>query len=293
MIYNVVVNKQATNYSVDNIKSLLDQITISGGRYFIAEPESSSLMADHIKYILRRKPNGLIVCGGDGTVNLAGRIISRRLVRLGILPLGRFNNIYHSLYGEPKLKNALTHITRGKEKHIDTGSASGHFFLGSVGLGLFPELYRLLESKKTPRFGIGWSRLASQAAAEVIVKQLTLKLDEFQFDLTPQMISINLLPFSVGLPVTPTSLPDDGKCEVIFDVGQTSAIMSGYIRALLKRKYIYSNEIRMFRARKIVLYQSESRPMYIDGELIESPPELDIEVQSKRLRIFYADREKG
>jgi diacylglycerol kinase family enzyme len=290
-IYNIVTNRSAPDYSPKIIGFLQKEIERSGGQYFISEPESSRELVAKVRNIVSKKPDGLIVCGGDGTVSLAARYLARRMIKLGIIPLGRFNNIYRSLYGSPDIKKAVGHIIFGGEKKIDSATVSGHFFLGSIGLGLLPEMLQILENKRTPRFGIGWSRLAALASAEVEVKPLTLKMDEFQFDLSPRTISFSLLPYSVGLPLTPASLVDDGKCEVVFDVDQTKAIMSGFIRAIFKRKYIYSDEVRMFRGRRISLSPVEGDTMYIDGELIPCPAsELNIEIQEKRIRIFYDSR---
>ena len=165
--------------------------------------------------------------------------------------------------------------------------ASGRFFLGSVGLGLIPELSELLIKKRSPTFGIGWSRLAAQAAASVKIRERSIKVDAFEFNLSPQVININLLPYSTGLPLTPASLNDDGKCEIIFDIGETQAIMSNYIRLIHKRKYIYSNDIRMFRGRRISITPVDGSHIYIDGEIIKSPTsELKIEIMDRKIRIY-------
>lgn len=287
-IYNIVTNRSTPDYSPKKIQFLINEIERSGGRYFITEPESSDELVTKVKHIINKKPDGLIVCGGDGTVNLVARYLARRMIRLGIIPMGRFNNIYRSLYGPPDFKNAVEHIISGGEKKIDSATVSGHFFLGSIGLGLLPEMFRILENKRTPYFGIGWSRLAAEASAAVKTRQMTLKMDEFQFDLSPLTLSFNLLPYSLGLPLTPASLVDDGKCEIVFDVDQSKVMMSRFIRAIFRRKYIYSDEIRMFRGRRISLSPVEGETMYIDGELIPCPAsELNIEIQEKRIRIFH------
>jgi diacylglycerol kinase family enzyme len=287
-VFNVIVNQKASDYSRQKVRQLLEAITRAKGQYFIAEPDSPKSAISHIKYILNKKPSAVVVCGGDGTVNLVARNLIRRKTCLGIVPMGRFNNIYRSLYGEPDMIIALGHIISGKEKKIDAGVASGKFFLGSVAVGLIPEVYELLQKKRTPRFSIGWSRMAAQAAASAVIKPLSAKIDEFQFNLTPQTLGINLLPYAVGLPLVPACVYDDGKCEVVFDAGKAQAIMSGYIRQVFKRKYLYSDEIRMFRGKKVSISPLAGRKMYIDGEIMECRvADLEIEVLEKRIRVLF------
>ena len=166
--------------------------------------------------------------------------------------------------------------------------AERYFFIGSLGIGLVPEMMEILRTKKTPRFAIGWSRLASQAAAGVNVKETSIKVDAFAFDLSPQTININLLPNTVGLPMTPSSVPDDGKCEIVFDTGLDKAIMSNYIRQIFKKKYLYAEEVRMFRGERIALKPMLNRKLYIDGELVTCKfDELNIETHNSRIRILH------
>jgi diacylglycerol kinase (ATP) len=286
-VFNIVANPQSSGYSEKDIEYLIDGLKSRGYLYFLGKPESIEAMPRYVKSVLNKRPTGIIACGGDGTVNQVARHILRRKTILGILPMGRFNNIYRSLYGEPDIKSAVETILSGHERRIDCGMASGRFFLGSIGLGLIPQLAELLEKRRSPMFAIGWSRLAAQAAASAAIRERSIKVDAFEFRLAPQTLTINLLPYSAGLPLTPTSLPDDGKCEIVFDIGEHKAIMSSFIRLIQKQKYIYSNDIRMYRGKSISITPVDGNPMYIDGEIIKSPAaELIIEIMDKKIRVY-------
>jgi len=290
-IYNIIVNPTAADYSENKVKMLTEAIVSAGSRYFITEPDSRRSCIEFLKKIVNKKPNGIIVCGGDGTVNIAARNIIRRTISLGIYPLGKENNIYRSLYGEPDLNIAIEHILSKNSMRIDYGTAANNFFLGSIGLGLLPELHEVLKSKKTyPRFGIGWSRLAATASSATDIKPVSLKIDAFAFDLTPQLLNINLLSHSSGLKLAPSSICDDGKCEISFDAGDQKAIMSDYIRKIFKEKYLYSDEIRMFRGQLITLNNVSGRKLYIDGDIIRlGSGEFQVEVHPSRIRVYHKD----
>jgi diacylglycerol kinase (ATP) len=291
--YNIIVNPKASGFSRERIKALIDRITQAGYRYYLTEPGSAKEINFHVKRIITKKPSGIIACGGDGTVNLVARSMIRRMTALGILPLGRFNNIYRSLFGNPDIKIAMQHILSGNARKIDYGLASGRFFLGAVALGLIPELFEMLiRKKRAPKFAISWSRMAAQAAAAASIDALSVKVDAFGFHLTPQTVSINLLSHCLGLPFVPASINDDGRCEIVFDVGQRQAIMSEYVRQIYRGKHLYSDDIRLFRGERISLTPMEGRKIYIDGEIIRSPSrELAIETVPKRIRILSRPQE--
>jgi diacylglycerol kinase family enzyme len=293
-IYNVIINRQAADYSEKRARQITDYLSQKRIKFYCHEPSSSEDTVRLVKWLIGKKPRGIIAGGGDGTVNLIGRHLIRRTIGLGIYPLGRFNNIYRSLYGDPDSDEAMAHIASGKTKRIDYAAAARYFFIGSLSIGLLPEMTELLKDRKPPRFSISWSRLASRAAAAVKVEATSIKVDAFGFQFTPQTISINLLGYTLGLTVTPASICDDGKGEITFDIGPNKAIMSSYIRRLNNHKYVYADDIRMFRGQKIALKPLLGRKLLIDGDLIECRyPELNIEVFPQRIRIMHHQGEKS
>ncbi len=284
---NLVLNKRASGFSEATVEQVKTAITDSGSEYYILTADNPRELIFRIKKALHYNPAGMIVCGGDGTVNLVGRHLIRRTCPLGIIPMGKFNNIYRSLYGPPSIDKAIKTVLTGKDKRIDQGLAGGHFFLGSVGLGFTVELFNSLAERRLPRFGIGWSRLAASSAAGVRITQFSIKIDSFAFEFSPIMFNVNLLPYSAGLPVSAGGMVDDGKAEVVFDIGEGKAIFSGYARTLAKGKYLYADNIRMYRGTKIAIGPVDGQKLYVDGDLFDiGVPEIDIEVFPKRIRVF-------
>jgi diacylglycerol kinase family enzyme len=293
-VYNIIVNRRAAGFSEKHLQDLTTRLSKGRIKVFVHEPETAEDTVRRVKWLTNKKPGAFIACGGDGTINLIARLLIRRTIALGIYPMGRFNNIYRSLFGEPDLTEAREHITARKIRKIDYAYAARHFFIGSLSIGLLPEMMSLLQKRKTPRFAISWSRLASQASAGINVTPTSIKVDAFGFQLNAQTISINLLSHSLGLPVTPASICDDGKGEITFDTGPDRAIMSSYIRHLYKKKFVYSDDIRMFRGQKIALKPMNRRRLLVDGELIEcGQPELNVDIYRQRIRILHRQGEKA
>ncbi len=235
----------------------------------------------------RGEVTSIIACGGDGTFNLAARGALANDLPVGCLPLGRFNNIAHHLYGEDNPDTAIAKIVKGDYKKFDVGTVADQPFFGAVGLGFVPELMNLLAEKRTPRFGIGWSQLAAKAAANVALHKTVIKVDAFRFEVTPMFLNVNLLPYAAGLPFSTASLIDDTQAEVIFDVGASMGDFSSFVRSIYKKKYLYGREIRMFRGKVITIQSTKGRTLYLDGELIQLPTSaLTITIGEQQVKIF-------
>ncbi len=289
--FGIVINEQAKSFADDKIDFLISELARSRSNWHIIKSTVEKEVTYQIKKLLTRQPVGIIACGGDGTVNLITKNLIRRTCALGIFPLGKYNNIYNSLFGPPDLGKAIDNIFSGQSRKIDYGMAGSHFFLGSIGLGLIPNLAELI-GQNPPRFGIGWSRKASLAAASVKAQQTSITIDEFKFDVTPLTVNVNLLSHTLGLPLTPTSINNDGKAEIIFDIGQGKANLSRFIRKIFKRKYIYTDEIRMYRGQKIIITPVTKRKLYLDGDIIKlTDATLKIETFPNKIRVYQKNAE--
>ena len=78
----------------------------------------------------RRKPFSLVIFGGDRSVRIAAAHIVRNKGLLGIVPCGRHNSIFASLYASVDQEKAIEIIGAGHQRRIDAGLANGHFLVG-------------------------------------------------------------------------------------------------------------------------------------------------------------------
>jgi len=300
--YCLLVNRKAADYRPRPVEQLVAAIKAGGGRYTVLEPESAMQMLKWSNQVAggkrstegplavlarRGKVTALVACGGDGTVNLVSRGAASADLPLGILPMGRFNNIARSLCLPGTCEVAAKKILAGQYRKIDVGTAADQVFLGSIGFGFVPELAEMLADRKTPRFGIGWSQLAAKAAAGVKLSKMVIKIDAFRFEISPLILHITLLSHAVGLPFSPSFIDDDGRAEVILDRGDAAGEFSGYVRALARNKYSYGTNICLYRGEEITLQPTRGRTMYLDGELLELPTQsLAVRINQKKLKVF-------
>ncbi len=300
--YCLLVNQQAANYNSAPIKKLTAAIRNNGDNYTIFEPETAfkllntSLKAVGVRkwhrevpraFLQRGKVTTLVACGGDGTVNLVARAGLKTNLPVGIIPSGKFNNIAHSLNKDITTDSAIKNILNGKYKKIDIGAIGEQFFFGSAAIRFIPEMQKLLAKESLSRFAFRWGHNAKKAVTTIRTEQLIVKIDAFRFEVAPTVLNINLLSNSVGIPISPTSIADDGQAEIIIDFDSSKININQFIRQLYKDKYIFANEFKLFRGKKISIQPVKNEILYLDGELIELPNEvLNIEIIDKQLKVI-------
>lgn len=95
--------------------------------------------AEHMRFMIRavaRSIDGVIVGGGDGTINMALKPILEAGLPLGVLPLGTANDFARTLEIPEDPHDALDVVTAGSTRLVDVGWADGRPFLNAAGIGL-------------------------------------------------------------------------------------------------------------------------------------------------------------
>ena len=235
----------------------------------------------------RQRPFSVVVFGGDGSVRLAASLVSRVKGLLGIVPCGRHNNIFHSLYGHTDFDQAMNIVRSEFQMRIDAGLANSNFFVGSLVSGMVPAMLERLGDKKLPRLTMAWGKLAARAADDTMPQSVTIKVDASTFRAQPLILHVHLLPDLMTLRFAPGAAPDDGRIIVLYDREGTRDVAAHYIRDLKKQKYQYTNGVQMIRGGKVTISPAAGRVWLIDGDRIEfSGEDIGIEVLHRVLRVF-------
>jgi diacylglycerol kinase (ATP) len=298
----LLVNKRAANYAEGPIRQLIGAIKRRRWFYTIFEPGSarelhdlarvaSGLKKDERLAQFQTRTRGdvtaLVACGGDGTFNLVAQAAFEAKMPMGVLPMGRDNNIARSVCGSDQPETVLKALVKMNYLRIDAAKVGGRLFFGSIGLGYMPALLKLLEGAKPPRFGFSWAKLGARVSSVVKPGPMVLKVDSFRFDVKPRLFNVNLLPYTAGLMVAPAAILDDGRAEIIFDVGADDKDLSEFARLVYKKKYLYGTTVRLFRGVAISFQAAPGELLYLDGELIQPPAQaIEVQISDEKLKVF-------
>jgi len=242
---------------------------------------------------VQHRPVAVVVFGGDGAVRIAAAQVARSRGLLGIIPCGRHNNIFRSLYGHTDPDEAMDIVRSHYQMRIDAGLANGKFFLGSLVTGLMPVLIDRLGPKKLPRLGLTWSKLAARSADDTMPQTATIKVDAYTFKAQPLILQVHLLSHFLSLQFAPVATPDDGRLVLIYDPDGARDVVVQYLKELRKNRYQYSDGIQIIRGRRMAISPAAGRVWLIDGDPVEfTGDELNIEALPQVLRVFSNVKEK-
>lgn len=235
----------------------------------------------------RKRPHAIVVFGGDGSVRMAASQAARIKGLIGIVPCGRFNNIYTSLYGPPDHEAALELIREGQHTAIDAGLVEGHFFLGSLVTGFIPAFVDRLGTGSLPRLTMTWAKLAGRAAEDAIARPTTMKIDSFTFAVEPLVLGVHLLSTILTLKIAPVADPIDGRLIVVFDPKGDRDTIAHFIRDLRRKKYQFSSAVQLVRGRRVTISPAGGRTWLLDGDPVDfARDEIMVEVVPQAVRVF-------
>lgn len=298
--YLVLVNPSASRYKETVVRKLTGAIRQQGHFYSVFESDSAGNMLKLARkacgqlhrgqrmpesFLKRGKVTAIVVCGGDGTFNVAAQVAHKTNLPIGILPMGFQNNIALSLMKTEDPDEAIDIILKNRYHLIDAALIDKRMFFGSLALGFVPNLVAELKNSSHPRFSFGWRKVGSRAAENTDRQVFILKLDAYQFAIKSHLFNINLLNYSGGLALCPAAIYDDGQAEVMFDVVEDKKIFSTFIKDVFKKKYTFGTEIKLFRGRDIALEPVNNKKIYLDGDLVHfSEERLLIQISERQLK---------
>lgn len=163
----ITLNKETLN----KIERLLIQAGFEIETHSISEKKSAHQIT---RDALRRGIEQIIVGGGDGTVSEVATEVIGKPVKLGILPLGTFNNVARSIGIPENLSTACEIISQRVVHQLDIGLANdSQYFFEAAGVGLDAVLFPLGEEIKDGGWNKIWPALRQTLEYREHIFQLT------------------------------------------------------------------------------------------------------------------------
>jgi diacylglycerol kinase family enzyme len=90
-------------------------------------------------------PDIIVIAGGDGSISTAAGELVDSEIRLGILPIGRFNHFARHAGIPLEMEQAVQAVFEGHVREIDVGKVNGKVFLNNSSIGFYPRAVWLRE----------------------------------------------------------------------------------------------------------------------------------------------------
>jgi diacylglycerol kinase family enzyme len=183
-----------------------------------------SKLDDLLATLSKRRPDLIVIAGGDGTVSRAACALAGRHVPLAILPLGTANNTALSLGVNGSMDALVTGWARGTRRRVDLATVvEGDElapFSEAVGWGIFPDVMAETEHMASPderEDTLERDRSLFRASIE------RAKTDHYEIEVDGETIAgeyllvevVNVPYIGPQLELSPSSNPTHGRFELV------------------------------------------------------------------------------
>jgi len=265
----------------------------------LTEPDFDQLMAS-ARAALKKRPDALVVVGGDGMVNLGANLVAGTRTPLGIIPSGTGNDMSRGLRiphddTEAAMRSLDAALVAGPRTidagriswtDAETGERCERWFAGALSAGFDAIVNERANAMRHPK---GPSRYIIAMLAELALLkpfEYRLVLDGEEILTKAVLVALgNGVSLGGGMKITPDAEPDDG----VFDVLMVKPLSRFNFLRIFPRVFagthVSDPRVRIERAKHVRLEADRHIVAYADGERI-APLPLDVEIVPGALRVL-------
>lgn len=259
----------------------------------LTEPDFEQLTAT-VAAALAKKPDALIVVGGDGMVNLGVNLVAETGVPLGMVPSGTGNDMSRGL-GVPvgnteRATSALLEALDAPPRVIDAGvvtkgDGSTVWFAGILSAGFDAIVNERANLMRWPRGKQRYNLALLRELATLKPVRYRLTVDGAESETDAVLVAVaNNVSFGGGMKVTPDAKIDDGVFDVFVVQPLSRTAFLRIFPRVFKGTHVTDGRVSITRARHIRV-DADNIVAYADGERVGALP-VTIEVRPGALRVL-------
>jgi diacylglycerol kinase (ATP) len=283
VIYNPTAGRGRARKHILEVEQQLKKRGVTAD---VAESRSASDLVALAAESSRGNFDRVVVCGGDGTINLAIREFDLERGVLAVIPLGSGDDFARVMSIPRNTKAACDLVADGGECSIDVALANGHRYLGVAGLGFDSEVAQYAnENVKLLRGSLVYFWAILRVLPRFNPLQVRIRNGSAWRDETIMFAAVgNSRQYGGGIRITPDAKIDDGQLDAIL-IHKTSrfellkTLPRAYTGSHVKSSFVESVRGTQFR------FESE-KPLavYADGERVTVTP-VEFGLASQQLRV--------
>ncbi len=235
----------------------------------------------------------VLVAGGDGMVSTIGSALVGSPVALGVIPAGSGNGFARH-FGIPlSPQRAVRALAGAARQSIDVGTVNGRPFFVTCSMAWDAALVKSFE--RSPVRGI--LPYVVSAAYEFLSfepQPLTVIFDgvEKKKFADPMVFTLaNLTQYGGGARIAPQACPDDGFLELVAMSHQKAALLFGNLLKLFDGTIDQLPSVFTRRFQRLEVRRTLATPIQVDGELVDAPPVVTVQVLPKALVVLVPGEE--
>jgi diacylglycerol kinase (ATP) len=284
VLYNPAAGRGRARRHIDEVAAYLRGRGVEADVHASASPEDLTRVAAESS---RAGYERLIVCGGDGTVNLALRDFDLERCTLAVIPLGSGDD-FSRVVGIPRrVEDACDVALNGHIRVVDVASANERRFVGVAGLG-FDSAVTSYANEKAPRFLRG-SAVYLYSILRVLPSftphAIRLTVDGASRAERIMMAAVgNTRQYGGGIRIVPDAQIDDGFLDYCI-VHETSRLdLLKTLPSVYTGQHVRNPVVETGRASVMRFECDQSLDVYADGERVTKTP-VTFKLDDGKLRV--------
>lgn len=227
-----------------------------------------------------------VICGGDGTVNLALREFDLARGTLALIPSGSGDDFARVLGIPRDVRSACEAAIDGRVREVDVALANGIRYVGVAGLGFDSEVteyanqhVRFLRGSAVYLYAI--LRVLPRFASRTV----TIRGDEAARREEIMFAAIgNTRQYGGGIRITPDAIVDDGLLDLCLVHRTTRMTLLKTLPKAYSGAHVKSPFVETSRGREFHFESDTTMPVYADGERLTQTP-VSFAIADERLRV--------
>lgn len=230
------------------------------------------------KQMIQKKPDIIVACGGDGTINEVAQILVGTDVSLGIIPIGSGNGLASNLRIPKKLKEAFELILYHSKIKIDVGKINHSFFFSNIGLGIDADVIKNYSQTKTRNF-LGYIKASIKSVVNYKPKNFRIEIDN-QLILENSyyfLLCSNSNEAGYGISFSPNAKLNDGKLDFLLvknisfikQIKFSVCVLLKRIESLKEATNFQVKTLKFFGNQDTIILQVDGEMVLLNEQLIE------------------------
>lgn len=257
---------------------LLGELAAEAGAELVVSRSAEDLV-DQARKAAAEGVERLVVAGGDGTFHHAAQGLIGSECAMGLVPLGRGNDLRANLGIPNELPQAVEVALSGGVRRIDVGQVGPHSFLGYCGVGFDSEVASYVQQGRGPFSGQAayvYGVLRTLAAFKPPV--IRVEYDGGVYEKAAMFVVVcNHSRFGGGMVIAPQAKIDDGVLDLVVVEAFSKIELLKIFPKVYKGEHVGHPAVTMVTTRSARIHVDRTMTMASDGEPIMEVGEQGVE----------------
>ena len=216
----------------------------------------------------------VVVCGGDGTLNLAVREFDLEQGTLAVIPTGSGDDFAKVTNIPRNVRAACDNVLTGEVREYDVAIANDLRYLGVAGLGFDSEVADYANRNvKLLRGSAVYLYAILRVLPKFTPRPVRIRTENGVRDEEIMFAAIgNTRQYGGGIRITPDALPDDGLLDVCIVHRTTRAQLLKTLPQAYSGAHVKSPFVETTRGRTFAFESEQPMAVYADGEPLTRTP---------------------